>query len=91
MKTIDDLARTLIVSGGFQLYSKESAGKELTTQSDSLHVLGGMYSSRQVNINIGSQRPPQDKYERFEAWLKDNGAQFDLVSRHFNAFLSCSE
>jgi len=21
-----------------------------------------------------------DKYERFEAWLKENGAQFDMVS-----------
>ena len=21
-----------------------------------------------------------DKYERFEAWLRENGAQFDLVS-----------
>jgi hypothetical protein len=22
-----------------------------------------------------------DKYERFEAWLRENGAQFELVSR----------
>mmetsp|Transcript_64335 Transcript_64335/g.96980 ORF Transcript_64335/g.96980 Transcript_64335/m.96980 type:complete len:564 (+) Transcript_64335:131-1822(+) len=36
-----------------------------------------MYNNRQQNV--GSQRPPQDKYERFEAWLKDNGAQFDLL------------
>lgn len=23
--------------------------------------------------------PPGDKYERFEAWLRENGGQFDLV------------
>jgi hypothetical protein len=39
-----------------------------------------MFNNRQPNV--GSQRPPQDKYERFEVWLKENGAQFDLVS-HF--------
>jgi hypothetical protein len=30
--------------------------------------------------NIGLERPTQDKYDRFEAWLRENGAQFDLVS-----------
>lgn len=25
-----------------------------------------------------------DKYERFEAWLRENGAQFALVSRKVN-------
>lgn len=24
-------------------------------------------------------RPPLDKYERFEAWLRENGAVFDMV------------
>lgn len=38
-----------------------------------------MYS-RQSNINPDSERPGQDKYDRFEAWLRENGAQFDLVS-----------
>jgi hypothetical protein len=39
----------------------------------------GMYS-RQSHANVGLARPPQDKYDRFEAWLRKNGAQFDLVS-----------
>jgi hypothetical protein len=39
----------------------------------------GMYS-RQSHANVGSAKPPQDKYDRFEGWLKENGAQFDLVS-----------
>jgi hypothetical protein len=39
-----------------------------------------MFNNRQPNV--GSQRPLQDKYERFKAWLKENGAQLDLVS-HF--------
>jgi hypothetical protein len=38
-----------------------------------------MYS-RQSNAHAGSERPVQDKYDRFEAWLRENGAQFDLVS-----------
>lgn len=36
-----------------------------------------MYRSN--NVAVGPGRPPQDKYERFEQWLKDNGAQFELV------------
>lgn len=27
----------------------------------------------------GPERPTQDKYDRFEAWLRENGAQFDMV------------
>ena len=35
-----------------------------------------MQQRHQHNVN----RPPLDKYERFEFWLRENGAQFDLVS-----------
>ncbi|MGK3744470.1 MAG: hypothetical protein ACI8RD_004637 [Bacillariaceae sp.] len=35
-----------------------------------------MQQRQQHNVN----QPPLDKYERFESWLKENGAQFDLVS-----------
>jgi hypothetical protein len=35
-----------------------------------------MQQRHQHNVN----RPPLDKYERFESWLRENGAQFDLVS-----------
>ena len=38
-----------------------------------------MYS-RQPKVNASLARPTQDKYERFEVWLRENGAQFDLVS-----------
>jgi hypothetical protein len=27
----------------------------------------------------GLDGPPQDKYDRFEDWLRENGAQFDMV------------
>lgn len=37
-----------------------------------------MYS-RQPKVNAGLARPTQDKYERFEVWLRENGAQFDLL------------
>ena len=39
-----------------------------------------MYNNHQSNV--GSQRPSQEKYDRFEAWLRENGAQFDLVSHY---------
>lgn len=32
---------------------------------------------QQSNVGLSS---PLDKYQRFESWLKENGAQFDLVS-----------
>ena len=39
-----------------------------------------MYTQRPTsNIHPGQARPSQDKYDRFEAWLRENGAQFDLV------------
>lgn len=34
-----------------------------------------MQQRHQHNVN----RPPLDKYERFEYWLRENGAQFDLL------------
>jgi len=34
-----------------------------------------MQQRHQHNVN----RPPLDKYERFEFWLRENGAQFDLL------------
>ena len=33
---------------------------------------------QQQQSNVGLS--PLDKYQRFESWLKENGAQFDLVS-----------
>ena len=41
----------------------------------------GMYRQNSTNVHSGTERPSQDKFDRFEAWLKENGAQFDLVSR----------
>jgi hypothetical protein len=39
-----------------------------------------MYSQHPTsNIHTGPERPSQDKYDRFEAWLRENGGQFDLV------------
>jgi hypothetical protein len=38
-----------------------------------------MYT-RQTNHHAGSEKPLQDKYDRFEAWLRENGGNFDLVS-----------
>ena len=40
-----------------------------------------MYRQNSTNVHSGTERPSQDKFDRFEAWLKENGAQFDLVSR----------
>ena len=41
-------------------------------------------SNNNNNNLVGSnQRLPRDKYERFEVWLKENGAQFNLVSFFF--------
>lgn len=34
-----------------------------------------MYSQR----SEVAERPGQDKYDRFELWLRENGAQFDMV------------
>eukprot|EP00429_Kryptoperidinium_foliaceum_P059998 CAMPEP_0176080270 /NCGR_PEP_ID=MMETSP0120_2-20121206/40150_1 /TAXON_ID=160619 /ORGANISM="Kryptoperidinium foliaceum, Strain CCMP 1326" /LENGTH=56 /DNA_ID=CAMNT_0017414033 /DNA_START=90 /DNA_END=257 /DNA_ORIENTATION=+ len=25
------------------------------------------------------ERPPQDKYDRFEQWLRENGAHFEML------------
>mmetsp|Transcript_11999 Transcript_11999/g.19270 ORF Transcript_11999/g.19270 Transcript_11999/m.19270 type:complete len:577 (-) Transcript_11999:928-2658(-) len=42
-----------------------------------------MYSrntgSRKGEPRAGLERPPQNKYDRFEAWLRENGAQFELL------------
>jgi hypothetical protein len=38
-----------------------------------------MYT-RQTNQHAGSEKPLQDKYDRFETWLRENGGNFDLVS-----------
>lgn len=39
-----------------------------------------MYRQNSTNVHSGTERPSQDKFDRFESWLKENGAQFDLVS-----------
>ena len=38
---------------------------------------------QQQQSNVGLS--PLDKYQRFESWLKENGAQFDLVSFDFQS------
>jgi hypothetical protein len=40
-----------------------------------------MYRQKDNNGNSATERQSLDKFERFEAWLRENGAQFDLVSR----------
>jgi hypothetical protein len=35
-----------------------------------------------TNKSDGMERPILDKYDRFELWLRENGAQFDMVRRH---------
>ena len=39
--------------------------------------------TRQPNSDL-----PRDKYERFEAWLRANGGEFDLVSNLLSWFSS---
>jgi len=38
-----------------------------------------MYTTQSKNV----ERPCMDKYDRFELWLRENGAQFDMVSLCF--------
>ena len=38
-----------------------------------------MYSRRPKTHAVVPERPTQDKYELFEQWLRENGAQFDMV------------
>ena len=35
-----------------------------------------MYTTQSKN----AERPCMDKYDRFELWLRENGAQFEMVS-----------
>jgi len=36
-------------------------------------------SSPPTTVAIIERPSPQDKYERFEQWLRDNGAKFEMV------------
>lgn len=38
-----------------------------------------MYSRRPKTHAVVPERPTQDKYDLFEQWLRENGAQFDMV------------
>ncbi len=45
-------------------------------------VLGGRGEKEMFRSNVTAEHPSrrtQEKYDRFEQWLKENGAQFDLV------------
>jgi hypothetical protein len=46
-------------------------------------------TSTQQNHCLNLERLSQDKYDRFEAWLRENGAQFDLVSFIYLFVCSC--
>jgi len=54
-----------------------------------------MYSRQAVNRHVGPERASQEKYDRFERWLRENGALFDMVrccllssqSGHLGTFL----
>jgi hypothetical protein len=46
-----------------------------------------LYNRRPKHRPVVPERPTQDKYDRFEEWLRQNGAQFDCVSAQLDADL----
>ena len=48
-----------------------------------MYKLDGNDAIQQKRTRTEPQRTSVDKYERFESWLRENGAQFDLVSYLF--------
>jgi hypothetical protein len=53
-----------------------------------LEVVVVVMYSQSSNV-VDTDRPSQDKFDRFEAWLRENGAQFDRVSLVFVGAFFC--
>ena len=57
------------------MYSPGNSNNNTNAGADS----GENSNTTTTTNNIVGYRPPLDKYERFEAWLRENGAVFDMV------------
>jgi hypothetical protein len=64
------------------MYNHSDSGDSNSSLRDHHPQQHPQQQQQQSNVGLSS---PLDKYQRFESWLKENGAQFDLVSFDFQS------